>query len=72
MAVVDFSKGGLTVLLARQLGYSIAETPVRWAHQEGSKVRFVRDAVRMLKTLFRIRATDYQLTHAGYKRSSAP
>ena len=37
----------------------VAEVPVRWAHQEGSKVRFVRDAIRMLKTLFRIRATRY-------------
>ncbi len=39
--------------------YKVAEVPVRWAHQEGSKVRFVRDAVRMVKTLFRIRTTAY-------------
>lgn len=38
----------------------IAEVPVRWAHQEGSKVRFFRDAYRMIKTLFRIRVTRYE------------
>lgn len=68
----NFSFDVEVLFLARQLGYSIAETPVRWAHQEGSKVRFVRDAFRMLKTLFRIKATDYRLKRAEYKRSSAP
>ena len=41
------------------LGLRVTEVPVRWAHQEGSKVRFVRDAWRMVKTLFRIRLTRY-------------
>src|SRR5581483_8969896 len=45
--------------LALRMGLRIAEVPVRWAHQEGSKVRFARDAWRMLKTLFRIRVTRY-------------
>lgn len=57
----NFSFDVEALYLARRFGYKIAETPVRWAHQEGSKVRFVRDAVRMLKTLFRIRATDYPI-----------
>lgn len=43
----------------RLFGMRIAEVPVRWAHQEGSKVRFFRDAFRMFKTLFRIRVTRY-------------
>jgi len=47
------------LFLARKYGFRISEIPVRWAHQEGSKVRFVRDAIRMLKTLFRIRFTNY-------------
>jgi len=47
--------------LAKKLfGMRIAEIPVRWAHQEGSKVRFWRDAIRMFKTLFRIRMTRYE------------
>ncbi len=46
-------------LARRVFGYRIAEVPVRWQHMEGSKVRFVRDAVRMAKTVVRIRATRY-------------
>ncbi len=46
-------------LAMRVFGYRIAEVPVRWQHIEGSKVRFARDAYRMLKTVFRIRLTHY-------------
>ena len=44
----------------RVFGYRVAETPIRWAHQEGSSVVFWRDAFRMAKTLFKIRMTRYQ------------
>ncbi|HLJ53908.1 MAG TPA: dolichyl-phosphate beta-glucosyltransferase [Chthonomonadaceae bacterium] len=44
----------------RVFGYRIAETPIRWAHQEGSSVVFWRDAFRMTKTLLKIRLTRYQ------------
>jgi dolichyl-phosphate beta-glucosyltransferase len=47
-------------LAIRIFGYRVAETPIRWAHQEGSSVVFWRDAIRMAKTLFRIRMTRYQ------------
>jgi dolichyl-phosphate beta-glucosyltransferase len=47
-------------LAARVYGLSIAEVPVRWAHQEGSKVRFLRDGLRMVRTVIRIRLTRYQ------------
>jgi dolichyl-phosphate beta-glucosyltransferase len=47
-------------LAIRVFGLSVAEVPVRWAHQEGSKVRFARDACRMIKTLFVIRRTRYE------------
>ena len=50
------------LFLAKRLGYGICEVPVRWAHQEGSKVRFFRDAIRMIKTLFKIRMTHYDLS----------
>ncbi len=46
-------------LALRIFDLRVAEVPVRWAHQEGSKVRFFKDAWRMLKTLFRIRVTRY-------------
>ena len=59
--VDNFSFDVEILFLARRRGYGIAEVPVRWAHQEGSKVRFLRDGWRMLKTLWRIRTTDYGL-----------
>lgn len=59
------------LFLARKQGFKISEIPVRWAHQEGSKVRFVRDATRMLITLFRIRFTRYEDAVAA-RRAPAP
>src|SRR5579862_1661171 len=47
-------------LAMRVFGLRVAEVPVRWAHQEGSKVRFWRDGFRMVKTVFRIRTTRYR------------
>lgn len=43
------------LLIARDLGYGIAEIPIRWAHQEGSKVDFVRDGLRMIRDLIKLR-----------------
>lgn len=40
--------------IARRLGYRIAEVPVRWRHIGQSKVRLVRDALRMLVSTARI------------------
>jgi len=47
-------------LAMRVYGLRVSEVPVRWAHQEGSKVRFWRDGFRMVKTVFKIRTTRYQ------------
>lgn len=48
------------LVLARRLGFQIAEVPVRWAHQEGaaafaSKAAYLRHGLRMLADLFQIR-----------------
>ena len=43
------------LFLAKRCGLEIRETPVRWSHAEGSKVRFVRDGVRMFSDLLRTR-----------------
>ncbi len=66
----NFSFDVEVLYLARQLGYSIVEVPVTWEHQEGSKVRFLRDGIRMVGTLFRIKATDYRLKRTDPKRST--
>lgn len=43
------------LMIARDLGYRITEIPIRWRHQEGSKVRLVRDGTRMLRDLMKLR-----------------
>jgi glycosyltransferase involved in cell wall biosynthesis len=43
------------LFVAKRSGLKICETPVRWSHAEGSKVNFVRDAIRMFSDLVRIR-----------------
>jgi dolichyl-phosphate beta-glucosyltransferase len=41
--------------IARRRGHRIAEVPVRWLNSPVSRVRIVRDSLRMLFDLFRIR-----------------
>ncbi len=43
------------MMIARDLGYQIAEVPIRWSHQEGSKVVLLRDGPRMLRDLVKLR-----------------
>ncbi len=43
------------LMLAAQLGYSVAEVPVRWINAEGSKVRLFVDGPRMLRDILRFR-----------------
>jgi dolichyl-phosphate beta-glucosyltransferase len=43
------------LMVAERLGYSIAEIPIRWAHQEGSKVRILRDGSRTVYDLIKLR-----------------
>lgn len=43
------------LMIARDLGYRIDETPIRWSHQEGSKVVLMRDGPRMIRDLVKLR-----------------
>ena len=43
------------LFLAKRNGLKIRETSVRWSHSEGSKVKFLRDGIRMFFDLVRIR-----------------
>jgi dolichyl-phosphate beta-glucosyltransferase len=44
-----------SLMIARDLGLTIAEVPIRWAHQEGSKVVLMRDGPQMLRDLVQLR-----------------
>ncbi|NDV19266.1 glycosyltransferase [Pseudodesulfovibrio sp. JC047] len=48
--------------LARKLGYSIKEIPVKWHHMEGSTVSPIRDAIKMFADVMRIRLVHRGLT----------
>jgi len=43
------------LFIAQRLGLSMKEIPVNWIAQPGSKVKVVRDSIRMLKDIIRIR-----------------
>jgi dolichyl-phosphate beta-glucosyltransferase len=43
------------LLLAQRRGYRIAEVPVNWTEQSGSKVRLLTDGPRMLWQIFKVR-----------------
>ena len=52
-----FSYDFEALMVGRSLGYEIAEVPIRWSHQEGSKVRLLRDGTKMLWDLVKLRLT---------------
>lgn len=58
--------------VAMRLGYGIAEVPVRWMHHEGSKVRLLRDAVRMFLALLRISRKHHALRAMAQEPHQAP
>lgn len=58
--------------VALRLGYRIAEVPVHWMHREGSKVRLLRDAVRMFFALLRISRRHHTLRAIVQEPRQAP
>jgi dolichyl-phosphate beta-glucosyltransferase len=55
MRIRGFSFDVEVLMMAQRRGYAIAEVPVNWTHQPGSKVNIVTDSARMLRDLFVIR-----------------
>ena len=43
------------LFLAKKYGYKIKEVPINWYHVEGSKVNILRDSVKMLAEVLKIR-----------------
>lgn len=54
------------LLAAQRRDMRIAEVPVNWTHQPGSKVRVVRDGIRMTRDVMRIRS--YAMTGVYTRR----
>jgi dolichyl-phosphate beta-glucosyltransferase len=53
--ILGFGFDPEVLFLAAKSGLKIREVPVRWSHAEGSKIRFLRDGVRMFLDLVQIR-----------------
>jgi dolichyl-phosphate beta-glucosyltransferase len=69
MRMNGFSFDVEVLVMARQRGYRVAEVPVNWTHQPGSKVRLTLDSLRMAADLLRIRAHclsgEYEIPHVA-------
>jgi dolichyl-phosphate beta-glucosyltransferase len=67
MRMNGFSFDVEVLMMARRLGYRVAEVPVNWTHKPGSKVRLTLDSLRMAADLVRIRAHclsgEYEIPH---------
>jgi dolichyl-phosphate beta-glucosyltransferase len=69
VTVIDGYSFDLELLyVAQQRGYRIAEIPVNWSHQPGSKFRILRDGLAMLCELTVIRRNGAK----GYYASPSP
>jgi dolichyl-phosphate beta-glucosyltransferase len=55
MRMNGFSFDVELLMMAQRRGYRVAEVPVNWVHQPGSKVNLALDSVRMARDLFVIR-----------------
>jgi glycosyltransferase involved in cell wall biosynthesis len=55
LTITGFGFDPELLFLASRSGLKILEVPVRWSHAEGSKIRFLRDGVRMFTDLVQIR-----------------
>ncbi|HRJ79829.1 MAG TPA: glycosyltransferase family 2 protein [Planctomycetota bacterium] len=58
--------------LGRKLGLRIDEVPVNWTEIAGSKVRLLRDGLRMLRSVMRIRARWRTGRYEGRERKATP
>ena len=56
------------LFLARKFGYRTLEVPVHWAHSEGTKVRLLRDGMRMAADLVRIRWNELRGRYASSEK----
>jgi dolichyl-phosphate beta-glucosyltransferase len=69
MRMRGFSFDVEVLMMAQRRGYRIAEVPVNWTHQPGSKVNLVTDSARMVRDLFVIRGRymrgEYNTPHVA-------
>ena len=70
--VNGFAFDAEALYVARKLGYTVAEVPIRWAHQDGSKVDMMRDGPKMLRELAAIRRLHRRLKMIAVPAQAEP
>ena len=65
MRTTGFSFDVEVLMMARLFGFRIAEVPVNWVHQPGSRVNLLTDSARMAADLVRIRLWRLQGQYAA-------
>ncbi|HEX9022902.1 MAG TPA: dolichyl-phosphate beta-glucosyltransferase [Geobacteraceae bacterium] len=58
--IEDFGFDVELLYICRKKGLPLAEVPVNWTDIPGTKVKLVRDSLRMLKDVVRIRLSDWR------------
>jgi hypothetical protein len=48
------------LFLARKLTYRVREVPVQWFHVSGSKVNPLKDSLRMIADISKVRLNDWR------------
>jgi glycosyltransferase involved in cell wall biosynthesis len=56
------------LFLAKRHGLTVAEVPVRWAHDEGTRVHALRDGLRMVFDVMRVRLNSLSNRYPRQKR----
>jgi dolichyl-phosphate beta-glucosyltransferase len=76
MRMNGFSFDVELLLMAKRRGYRVAEVPVNWVHQPGSRINLVLDSLRMARDLFTIRTNAlrgyYDAPHVAQWQEPAP
>jgi dolichyl-phosphate beta-glucosyltransferase len=68
----DWSFDAEIIHIARRNGYNIKEVPVRWHDVRGTKVNLLRDTIRSLTGLFRIRWNGWRGYYDQAVQSETP
>jgi dolichyl-phosphate beta-glucosyltransferase len=53
--------------LARKFDFTVKEVPVRWSHREGTRIQPLRDGIRMVVEIFKIRWNAMRGKYAGVR-----
>jgi len=56
--------------LARKFDFNVVEVPVAWAHREGTRIDPIRDGIRMVAEMFKIRWNSWSGKYAGIPHSA--